>query len=117
MQASPYHGLNLCLGSVAEMLERPGVEIHDVIRYFGARGKIFNVHFRNIRGHRDSFQEVFPDEGDMDMVAVMRTLKQVGYTGMVMPDHMPRHDDDPRQDQAFAFGYGYIKALIQAVEA
>jgi mannonate dehydratase len=117
MQASPYHGLNLCLGSVAEMLERPGVGIHDVIRYFGARGKIFNVHFRNIRGHRDSFQEVFPDEGDMDMVAVMRTLKQVGYAGMVMPDHMPRHDDDPRQDQAFAFSYGYIKALIQAVEA
>ncbi len=29
---------------------------------------------------------------------------------MVMPDHMPHHDDDPRQDQAFAFGYGYIKA-------
>jgi len=117
MQASPYHGLNLCLGSVAEMLERPAVEIHDVVRYFGARGRIFNVHFRNIRGHRDSFQEVFPDEGDMDMVAVMRTLKQVGYAGMVMPDHMPRHDDDPRQDQAFAFAYGYIKALIQAVEA
>ncbi len=33
----------------------------------------------------------------------------------VLPDHMPRHEDDPRQDQAFAFGYGYIKALIQAV--
>ena len=45
-------------------------EIHDVIRYFGARGKIFNIHFRNIRGQRDDFQEVFPDEGDMDMLAV-----------------------------------------------
>ena len=53
----------------------------------------------------------------MNMVEVMRTLKQVGYHYMVMPDHMPHHDDDPRQDQAFAFGYGYIKALIQAVEA
>jgi mannonate dehydratase len=117
IQASPYHGLNLCLGSTAEMLQQPATEIHEVIRYFGARGKIFNIHFRNIRGRRDSFQEVFPDEGDMDMAAVMRTLKQVGYAGMVMPDHMPRHEDDPRQDQAFAFGYGYIKALIQAVQA
>ena len=116
IQSSPYHGLNLCLGSTAEMLQQPASEIHEVIRYFGTRGRIFNIHFRNIRGHRDSFQEVFPDEGDMDMAAVMRTLKQVGYTGMVMPDHMPRHEDDPRQDQAFAFGYGYIKALIQAVE-
>ena len=117
IKASPYHGLNLCLGSTAEMLQHPKDEIHDVIRYFGTRGKIFNIHFRNIRGHRDDFQEVFPDEGDMDMAAVMRTLKEVGYSYMVMPDHMPRHDDDPRQDQAFAFGYGYIKALIQAVQA
>jgi mannonate dehydratase len=117
IQESPYHGLNLCLGSTAQMLQQPAAEIHDVIRYFGARGKIFNIHFRNIRGRRDSFQEVFPDEGDMDMPAVMKTLKQVGYSGMVMPDHMPRHEDDPRQDQAFAFGYGYIKALIQSVEA
>jgi mannonate dehydratase len=51
----------------------------------------------------------------MDMVAVMRTLKQVGYQHMVMPDHLPRHDDDPRGDQAFAYAYGYIKALLQAV--
>ena len=114
---SPYHGLNLCLGSTAEMLQDPAAGIHDVIRYFGERGKIFNIHFRNIRGRRDDFQEVFPDEGDMDMVAVMRTLKQAGYRHMVMPDHLPHHDDDPRQDQAFAFGYGYIKALIQAVKA
>ena len=116
IQASPYHGLNLCLGSTAEMLQHPATEIHDVIRYFGSRGKIFNIHFRNIRGRRDDFQEVFPDEGDMRMADVMRTLKEVGYPYMVMPDHMPRHQDDPRQDQAFAFGYGYIKALIQAVD-
>ena len=113
--ANPYHGLNLCLGTTAEMLQDPRREIHDVIRYFGERGKIFNIHFRNIRGRRDDFQETFPDEGDMDMVAVMRTLKQVGYEHMVMPDHLPRHDDDPRGDQAFAFGYGSIKALLQSV--
>jgi len=112
---SPWHGLNLCLGTTAEMLQDPNREIHDVIRYFGERQKIFNIHFRNIRGRRDDFQETFPDEGDMDMVAVMRTLKAVGYQHMVMPDHLPRHDDDPRGDQAFAFGYGYIKALLQAV--
>jgi mannonate dehydratase len=117
IKASRYHGLNFCLGSVAEMLQQPATEIHDVIRYFGRRGLIFNVHFRNIRGRRDAFQEVFPDEGDMDMVRVMKTLKEVGYAYMVMPDHMPTHPDDPGGQQAFAFGYGYIKALIQAVDA
>jgi mannonate dehydratase len=114
---SPYHGLNLCLGTTAEMLQNPARQIHDVIRYFGSRKTIFNIHFRNIRGRRDDFQEVFPDEGDMDMLNVMRTLKEVDYPYMVMPDHMPRHPDDPNGRQAFAFGYGYIKALIQAVDA
>ena len=32
------------------MLKDPAKEIVDVIRYFGTRNKIFNVHFRNIRG-------------------------------------------------------------------
>jgi mannonate dehydratase len=114
IKASPYHGLNLCLGTTAEMLQNPAVEIHDVIRYFGAKKKIFNIHFRNIKGRRDDFQEVFPDEGDMDMPKVMKTLREVDYPYMVMPDHMPSHPDDPRSLQAFAFGYGYIKALIQA---
>ena len=44
------HGLNFCQGTVAEMLEKPGEQIFDVIRWFGTRKKIFNVHFRNIRG-------------------------------------------------------------------
>ena len=111
---SPHHGLNFCVGSVAEMLQNPAVEIFDVIREFGRRDKIFNIHFRNIRGRRDAFQEVYPDEGDLDMLEVMGVLKEVGYAYMVMPDHMPTHADDPGGHQAFAFGYGYIKAAIQA---
>ena len=51
IKENPYHGLNFCQGSVTEMLANPGKEIFDVIRYFGSRRKIFNVHFRNIRGH------------------------------------------------------------------
>ena len=112
---SDYHGLNFCQGSVAEMLSDPATETFDVIRHFGRRKKIFNVHFRNIRGGRDSFQEVYPDEGDVDMFQAMKVYKEVGYDGMVMPDHMPSHPHDRRSLQAFAFGFGYIKALIQSL--
>jgi len=97
------------------MLQDPAKELHDVIRYFGKRKKIFNIHFRNIRGRRDDFQEVYLDNGDMDMLQVIRTLYEVDYPYMVMPDHVPRHPDDPGGRQAFAFSYGYIKALLQAV--
>ncbi len=113
---SPYHGLNFCQGTVSEMLRDPGREIYDVIRYFGSRGKIFNVHFRNIRGHRDEFVEVYPDEGDIDFVKAIQVYKEVGYPYLLMPDHVPQATDDPHGLQSFAFCYGYIRALIQAAD-
>ncbi len=113
---NPYPGLNFCQGTVSEMLEKPAAEIEDVIRYFGSRKKIFNVHFRNIRGRRDSFVETFPDDGDVNMVKALRAYREVGYPYMIMPDHVPQHPDDPDRFQAFAFCYGYIRALLQVIE-
>ncbi len=114
---SPYHGLNFCQGTVSEMLENPGKEIYDVIRYFGSRKKIFNVHFRNIHGKFLNFQETFIDDGDVDMLQAMRVYKEVGYDGMMMPDHVPQIQGDVHGYQAFAYTFGYIKALIRAVDA
>ncbi len=115
--ASPYHGLNFCQGTVSEMLAKPGEEIYDVIRYFGSRGKIFNVHFRNIRGGFLKFQEVLPDDGDVDMPRALRTYREVGYDGMIMPDHVPQIVGDVGGQKAFAFCFGYIQALLQQLRA
>jgi mannonate dehydratase len=41
----------------------------------------------------------------------------VQFAGSICPDHMPHHLDDPGGLQSFAFGYGYLKALIQAVNS
>lgn len=112
---SKYHGLNFCQGTVAEMLKKPGDEIFDVIRYFGSRGKIFNVHFRNIRGGFLNFQETFIDDGDVDMLKALRVYKEVGYDGMLMPDHVPKIASDAKGFQAFAYTFGYIKALMAAL--
>ena len=120
IEESPYHGLNFCQGTVSENLTDPASQIFDVIRWFGTRKKIFNVHFRNIRGHRDHFSEVFPDEGDIDMVRALRTYAEVGYDGMIMADHVPMQDDPAERQrqtpQNFAFAYGYMRGLLQSAQ-
>lgn len=114
---SPWHGLNFCQGTVSEMLTKPGEQIYEVIRYFGRRGKIFNVHFRNIRGGYLKFQETFPDDGDVDMPRALRAYRDVGYAGMIMPDHVPQIKGDDNGQKAFAFCFGYIQALLQQLRA
>lgn len=109
---SPYHGLNFCQGTVAEMLENPDKEIDDVIRWFGERKKIFNVHFRNISGGKLSFMETFPDEGDMDMSRTLDVYASVDYPYMIMPDHVPTIDGKDPAGTAFSFCFGYIRGMM-----
>jgi mannonate dehydratase len=105
-------GMLFCQGCVAEM----GVDVLETIRYMGLRNKIVFVHFRNIRGSRYKFQEVFIDEGDLDMVRAMETYREVGFNGPFMMDHSPiiPHQSWP-QSAGRAYANGYIRALIQAV--
>jgi mannonate dehydratase len=100
-----------CQGCVAEM----GVDVYEAIRSIGSRKKIVFVHFRNIRGGPYRFEEVFIDEGDVDMLRAMQTYKEVGYEGPFMMDHTPRipHLSAPWSGHAYA--NGYIRALIQTV--
>jgi len=117
IKESPYHGLNLCIGTLSEMLMDPGKEVFEHVRWFGTRRKIFNIHFRNIKGNRLEFSEVAPDEGAVDFARVMLTFKEVGYDGMVQPDHNVNAAGDTTRGGAYtAFVYGYIKALIQLAD-
>ncbi|MCO6179502.1 mannonate dehydratase [Ciceribacter sp. RN22] len=112
MHESPVHGLNFCIGTLGEMLEDVS-EAAEVTRWFGERGKIMNIHFRNIVGKRYSFRESFLDDGDIDMPSIIDVLRDVGYKYMVMPDHAPTLAGDNQQQVAFAHCYGYIAALLQ----
>jgi len=114
---SPYNGFQLDLGNAAAGLKNPAAEVLPIVQYLGQRGKIHQVHMRNIRGGLNNFYEVFPDEGDVDFSRVVRILRDTQFSGSICPDHLPVHPDDPGGFQAFACSYGYIRALIQAVNS
>ena len=49
------------------------------------------------------------------MLEVLRTLKEVNYPYMIMPDHVPQISGPEARRVAFAYTYGYIHAALQAV--
>ena len=116
LYTSPYHGLNLCIGVLAEMLWNPPAEIYEITRALVRTQRVFNIHLRNIKGRRDNFQEVWADEGDINEAMIVQILAEEGYPYSIDPDHEPQSPDDSGQMQGFAHGFGYIEGLIKAVD-
>lgn len=114
LSPSRNHGLNFCQGTVAEMFREPGKAMVPVIEEFAATDRIFMVHFRNIRGGYLDFQEVFPDEGDVDMFQAIKAYQRGGYAGPLCPDHVPVSDLDPGRERFMSFALGYTRGLLQA---
>ena len=113
---SPMHGLDFCHGCWSEM--RGGEGVLDAIRYFGERGKIFYVHFRDVQGTVDNFTECWVGDGNSNMLLVMQTLKEVCFSGFVIPDHVPRMTGDTEWcHRGRAYTVGYIKAMLEALNS
>jgi mannonate dehydratase len=111
---SPNWGLTFCVGTWSEGGERMGKDVFEMIRDFGGRGKIFEVHFRNVTGPLPHFVETFPDDGYMDMYRVMKALRQVPFNGPVEPDHVPRLAGDSGLLRAgTAYCIAYMRALLR----
>lgn len=109
---SDYNGITFCQGSFAAMNE----DIPSLIRHFGR--KIFFVHFRDIRGDADAFEETFHDEGQTDMKACMRAYKEIGFDGVIRTDHAPVMAGESGENPAYEmlghiFATGYLKGLLE----
>lgn len=112
MVPSPSNGLLFCNGCYAEML---GTGVYDAIRHFGNQGKIFYVHFRNVSGSSHNFRETFIDTGDIDMLQAMQVYKEVGFDGVMIPDHLPGIvGDSSFRHRSNAYAIGYMRALMHA---
>lgn len=112
---STANGITFCIGCFAEL----GCDLEVLIDRWG--GRIHFVHFRNIRGCLDDFVETFPDDGDVDLLSVLRKLDSVGYTGCIRPDHAPKLSGEHVEVEGYGFqGHiftaGYLRGLLMAIE-
>jgi mannonate dehydratase len=116
---SRHNGVTFCQGSIAS--QGPDVDIPAAIRWFGERGLIHFVHFRDVRGTPASFVEAWHDDGQNDMYAAMKAYYDVGFRGPIRPDHVATVTgfEENRfpgyNDLGALFAFGYIKGLMEAV--
>ena len=115
---SPMNGITLCQGNFTLMTD----DLPSVIRHFGKQNKIFFVHFRDVRGTPEKFEETWHDEGKTDMLACMQAYKDVNFDGVLRPDHVPTVEGDSNENAGYSsfgrlYAIGYIRGLRQAVYA
>lgn len=112
---SPAWGLLFCTGCWSEMGGEANV-LHG-IEHFGPRNQIIYVHFRDVQGTGDHFQECFIGEGNFSVTRVLRALKAVDFTGCLIDDHVPHlAGDEGWAPRGRAYSTGYLAGLLRAVE-
>lgn len=128
--SSPSNGITFDCGVTREM----GQDTVEVCRYFGSRDRINHVHFRNVvtRVPYERYTEIFPDEGEVNMFAVMKELVRQKYPRVIYPEH-PIDLDVGRDQQpggarregypgggsysGLAYNVAYARAMLQAAMA
>lgn len=101
---SPVNGVTFCQANFVAM----GEDIEALFREWSAQKKIFFVHFRDIVRYPDStgkltsFRETFHDNGQTDMVHMIRVYHECGFNGPIRPDHAPTMEGDPNDRPGYA---------------
>lgn len=104
---SQYNGISLCMG----VLHLAGENVVHAVKKFG--GKIFFVHVRDVVGRGDDFKEVFPGDGEAKIPDVISALRDIGYDGLLCPEHYPKVIDEPYMgERSTAMCVGYLKGLL-----
>ena len=112
---SPNIGVCLCVGCWLEGGPAGmGCDVIEAVRHFGRQNKLFKVHFRNVSNPMpEPWRETFIDDGYQDMHLVLRALREVGFDGCIIPDHIPQMLGGHRP--GLAYSIAYMRALVQAV--
>ncbi|HUA68078.1 MAG TPA: mannonate dehydratase [Candidatus Saccharimonadales bacterium] len=114
LSPSSSNTLEFCLGTIAEMIPH-GSDVYEATERYSSQGRLAYVHFRNVRGKVPFYKETFVDDGDVDMIRVLRILKKNKFNGLLIPDHTPQMRCGAPWHAGMAYAMGYMRALLQMV--
>lgn len=114
LNASPSNALEFCIGTLGEMTEG---NIYETVDTYSRQGRLAYVHLRNVTGKVPFYRETFLDDGDIDMIRILRILRRNDYAGVLIPDHTPSMACPGAWHAGMAYALGYIRAVLQAIDS
>jgi mannonate dehydratase len=113
---SPSHGVTFCQANFQLM----GADIPSMVRQLGEAKRLFFVHFRDVRGTAECFEETFHDDGPTDMPAMIRMYNDAGFSGPVRMDHVPTLAGEENENPGYGsmgrlFAIGYLKGILHTL--
>jgi mannonate dehydratase len=113
LKPSPRNALEFCVGTIAEMSEG---DVYAAVDQYSRQGKLAYVHLRNVRGKVPFYKETFIDDGDVDVLRVLRILKKNRFEGVIIPDHAPQMSCAAPWHAGMAYALGYLRAGLQIIK-
>lgn len=113
LRPSRASALEFCIGTIAEMTNG---DVYEATNQYSRQGKLAYVHFRNITGKVPHYRETFVDDGDIDMLRVLRILKRNKFEGVIIPDHTPQMTCAAPWHAGMAYALGYMRAALQTID-
>ena len=91
-------------------------DIYEAVEQYSRQKRIAYVHCRNVTGKAPFYRETFIDDGDLDMLRVLRILRRNGFDGVLVPDHTPQMSCGAPWHAGMAYALGYLRAALKVIE-
>jgi mannonate dehydratase len=114
LKPSPGNALEFCVGTIAEMKDG---DVYQAVENYSRQNKLAYVHLRNVHGKVPFYKETFIDDGDVDVLRVLRILKKNHFNGVIIPDHAPQMECDAPWHAGMAYALGFLQAGLKAIQA
>jgi len=112
LKPSRSNALEFCVGTIAEMKDG---DVYETVETYSRQQKLAYVHLRNVRGKVPFYKETFIDDGDVDVLRVLRILQRNKFDGVIIPDHAPQMNCSAPWHAGMAYALGFLRAGLKSL--